>query len=809
MNSNNRRFLVSFLTAVIAFSCSSISYNHLSGSSWQFLAFNELAAGDLPEEVFADGFENTQAHTDKDDTVTELPVLSTNPPSPSGLSVATVTVDSPGATSIELEAGGSGCGAFSFHQANASRLEVTTSVAAFGVCQLEANVTGGPEAGVFLSSFEVVPEELVLPAVKAVDGIFIPNSPPPATGTADDPNVASIAAPGSIINGGTVELRLTLVDPTQAANITQALVVVPTAPGFDGHWLAPVVIDGDQIIVKLGLDADFGAPGRPASDALSQLLLGGGENGADVFVQLLDSLGNVGEQVSRFFDFTNVTAGGDVQVSLSWDTPTDVDLHLVEPGGFEIYYGTPFSPSGGQLDLDSNPGCLIDGVNNENITYSGVAPPGEYIVRVDFWESCGGLAANFVVTVTACGTTETYSGSFAPGSHSHGGLGSGREITRFTADCSSRVRGKATYEDFAQTTTGLAAASTMLPIRFADVEVRRASDDAVLGEGDTLQDGSFDISFINEGTPGYYVLVKAKQDNEVVKQSVQNAASQIYTVRSMGTIDESAEPDKTGLMIEAKKASNGPGPAFNIFDQGVAGAALLKRTMGVTPRSIKWQWDSGQKGACSGNVSCYFRGSRKISVLSIPADRDEYDDLVLLHEYGHFFQNEYSRSDSPGGPHSSRSRVDTRLAWGEGSATFLGNLAKGASLYLDTGAAGLLVRVDLEAPAASIPQGTSDGTQTGTISEARVSAVMWDLADTTNETKDTLKLENSVFSALKYLGSAKYSDRGNAGADLVDFLDGWFCRGRANRGTATTGVQGIVVGLHQFNYDFKVLPSCL
>jgi hypothetical protein len=86
---------------------------------------------------------------------------------------------------------------------------------------------------------------------------------------------------------------------------------------------------------------------------------------------------------------------------------------------------------------------------------------------------------------------------------------------------------------------------------------------------------------------------------------------------------------------------------------------------------------------------------------------------------------------------------------------------------------------------------------------------MWDLADTTNETKHTLKLENSVFSALKYLGSAKYSDRGNAGADLVDFLDGWFCRGRANRGTATTGVQGIVVGLHQFNYDFKVLPSCL
>ncbi len=81
---------------------------------------------------------------------------------------------------------------------------------------------------------------------------------------------------------------------------------------------------------------------------------------------------------------------GKLQVSLSWDQANDVDLHLIEPNGFEIYYGDATSSNGGILDLDSNAACSIDNVNNENITYSdtSVVEAGEYIVNIDLWSNC-------------------------------------------------------------------------------------------------------------------------------------------------------------------------------------------------------------------------------------------------------------------------------------------------------------------------------------------------------------------------------------------------------------------------------------
>ncbi|HSW67627.1 MAG TPA: hypothetical protein VLH16_03520 [Bacteroidales bacterium] len=81
---------------------------------------------------------------------------------------------------------------------------------------------------------------------------------------------------------------------------------------------------------------------------------------------------------------------GRLQVSLSWNKPNDVDLHLLEPTGEEIYYGNSVSANGGELDVDSNAGCSIDNINNENITYSDTAiiANGVYTVKVNLWSQC-------------------------------------------------------------------------------------------------------------------------------------------------------------------------------------------------------------------------------------------------------------------------------------------------------------------------------------------------------------------------------------------------------------------------------------
>jgi len=132
-------------------------------------------------------------------------------------------------------------------------------------------------------------------------------------------------------------------------------------------------------------------------------------------------------------DPISVTAGT-LQVSLSFQPSQDLDLHLVEPTGEEIFYGNRTSAAGGTLDLDSNASCSIDGRNNENITYpTGVTPPaGQYIVRVDYFESCDGGGADFTVVVNNDGVHSSFSGSFTASDADQGNVGSGREITRFT-----------------------------------------------------------------------------------------------------------------------------------------------------------------------------------------------------------------------------------------------------------------------------------------------------------------------------------------------------------------------------------------
>jgi hypothetical protein len=741
----------------------------------------------------------------KDTTVAPLPALSIDPPRPAGGNPATVRVDWPGATSLSLTASGDGCGGFGTHTVSGSHLEVTRTVAEFGRCGLVAQAQSGSTTRTFLSGFTVEPAELLLPAVELLGGVFVPGSLPAPTGTGA-PEITAIDAPSTIINGGTARLRINLQNPSAANDVNRVLVQVPGATGFQGYFEAPVRREGNVLIAEIRLDPDF--PAATSAHQRKRFAAQATSGPINVVVQLVDFLGRVGRSIVRPFEVQAV-GSGDVQVSLSWDTSTDVDLHVVEPaGGEEIYWANRSSVTGGMLDLDSNAGCSIDGVNNENTTWVTGSPlAGEHIVRVDFWSDCSGIPANYVVTTKVCGAVNTFSGSFAAGTDDQGGFGSGREITRFTPNCGYRVRGKAVYEDKAQTTSGLSGTTTELPIRYARIEVKRSSDDVTLGEGDTKQDGTFDISFQNGGTHGYYLVVTADQDNEIINQAVKNDQDAIYSVRSTGAIDEQSEPDKTDVMIRAQ--ASGPGPAFNIFDVGVVGADLYRRHSGVTPPHVDWLWTQGKQGSCGDDVSCYSRSLNQISVLSIAADPDEYDDLVLLHEFGHKWQYEQSRSDSPGGNHSSNSRVDPQLAWGEGSATFFGNSARQTSLYLDTTSSpsGVGVRLDIESLASSVPLDTSDSTQNGNLSEAVVAAVLWDLADVTNESRDTLDEEAGVFSAAGYLGSSSYNDRGTSGADLVDFLDGWFCRGNSSVGDEDEGVTG-VLKIVSFPYDFATVPSC-
>lgn len=97
-----------------------------------------------------------------------------------------------------------------------------------------------------------------------------------------------------------------------------------------------------------------------------------------------------------------------VAVSLSWDTNADLDLHIVSPSGKVLgpkHVNTGLvedggvSPGSGQLDRDSNAGCVSDGHRRENVIWSEAPEPGTYLVRVNMFHSCGQPASSFVVSV--------------------------------------------------------------------------------------------------------------------------------------------------------------------------------------------------------------------------------------------------------------------------------------------------------------------------------------------------------------------------------------------------------------------------
>jgi hypothetical protein len=103
---------------------------------------------------------------------------------------------------------------------------------------------------------------------------------------------------------------------------------------------------------------------------------------------------------------------GPLAFRLSWTTSSDLDLHVVEPSGNEIYWENPSSPTGGSLDRD-----LVCSAGVETISWSGTAPRGTYTYFADFSGACGAAATvSFTITVSRGNSVvTTQTGTFTEG----------------------------------------------------------------------------------------------------------------------------------------------------------------------------------------------------------------------------------------------------------------------------------------------------------------------------------------------------------------------------------------------------------
>ncbi len=92
---------------------------------------------------------------------------------------------------------------------------------------------------------------------------------------------------------------------------------------------------------------------------------------------------------------------GDVQVTLIWASDADLDLHVIDPTGWEIYFGAETSPSGGFLDVDDIPDAGDASPHVENIFWpgGGAAPQGDYVAWVYYYDSWDDANATYTLEV--------------------------------------------------------------------------------------------------------------------------------------------------------------------------------------------------------------------------------------------------------------------------------------------------------------------------------------------------------------------------------------------------------------------------
>lgn len=83
-------------------------------------------------------------------------------------------------------------------------------------------------------------------------------------------------------------------------------------------------------------------------------------------------------------------SGGNIQITAVWQTAADIDLHVTDPTGQELYYGNRAGASGGVLDHDANSACRVEPPTAENVYWNTQTPPrGTYVVRVEAYDLCG------------------------------------------------------------------------------------------------------------------------------------------------------------------------------------------------------------------------------------------------------------------------------------------------------------------------------------------------------------------------------------------------------------------------------------
>lgn len=299
------------------------------------------------------------------------------------------------------------------------------------------------------------------------------------------------------------------------------------------------------------------------------------------------------------------------------------------------------------------------------------------------------------------------------------------------------------------------AAVTLRPIRQATVQLIDSTSLAVLDS--TVSDDSGNYSLAVNPQTGVFVRVRAELKN----------TSPVWDVEVRNNVVDPAEPNPPALadrpiyvmdsvvfnsgdqgQIQDLTAATGwdlgsssftevrAAAPFSVLDAIYSAMTLVSSvdpSVSFPPLDAFWSPDNvstrgagtTEENVASGEIGTSFYSGGRLFLLGKDGDDiEEFDDHVIVHEWGHYFEDNFSRSDSIGGAHGLGDSLDMRLAFGEGFATALSGMALNNRIYCDTSwFAGNLsgFEIDIESEFA----GTA-----GWFNEISVMKLIYDLWDT-------------------------------------------------------------------------------
>jgi hypothetical protein len=272
---------------------------------------------------------------------------------------------------------------------------------------------------------------------------------------------------------------------------------------------------------------------------------------------------------------------------------------------------------------------------------------------------------------------------------------------------------------------------------------------------------------INKTAGTYTITVKSRAYNSKLKASVlsdptNNAPYSISTNFSLTGLESGSKSVGTFYAYaRIAQSSNLEGGAFHIlYNLYLANEYIRTQTNNSSFVADKVQaywkqgFNPGSYVGVSSGLSFYLQGERELYILggsngnTKTADTDHFDDSVIIHEYGHFLEDVYGKSASPGGSHNGNFIIDPRLAWSEGWANFLqgavvtvGDSTRG-HYYIDTygysadssetgESGGLAIRFDLTESGVGATYDRVTVAGEGTFREISVSRTLYKVISTT------------------------------------------------------------------------------